>query len=76
MPGPYDSFSKKVNGVNTYDVFGRHSLSSGRTTNGDRWTATHAYAVGDRELNSSRMSFMTTRDTFLEFCIALLYSKE
>jgi hypothetical protein len=25
MPGPYGSFSKKVNGVNTYDVFGSHT---------------------------------------------------
>ena len=24
MPGPYDNCSKKVNGINTYDVFGSH----------------------------------------------------
>jgi len=28
MPGPYDSHGKNVNGVNRYDVFGSHSLSS------------------------------------------------
>jgi len=26
MPGPYDKFCKKVNGIKTYDVFGSHSV--------------------------------------------------
>jgi len=38
MPEPYDSYCKKVNGVNTYDVFGSHRL---RHT-----SATHQLAVG------------------------------
>jgi hypothetical protein len=25
MPGPYDKFCKKVNGINTDDVFGSHN---------------------------------------------------
>ena len=24
MPGPYDNFCRKVNGIDTYDVFGSH----------------------------------------------------
>jgi len=32
-----------------------------RYTNGDRWTATLAYFLGTGELDSNRMSFLTTR---------------
>ena len=26
IPGPYDNLCKKINGINTYDVFGSHSF--------------------------------------------------
>ena len=32
MPGPYDSRGKKVNEVNTYDVFGSHKFATDRKT--------------------------------------------
>jgi hypothetical protein len=29
MPGPHDNFCRKVNGINTYDVFGYHRIENG-----------------------------------------------